>query len=100
MPSRVGGRRPSGALPTPPVEPMLAKIAEALPDGPGFLFEPKWDGFRALVFHTKSGLYLQSRDLRPLDRYFPELALALEQALPPSCVLDGEIVVASTQGLD
>lgn len=79
---------------------MLAKIAEALPDGPGFLFEPKWDGFRALVFRGAEQTYLQSRDLRPLNRYFPELEKALHEALPKGCVLDGEIVVATPRGLD
>lgn len=79
---------------------MLAKVADALPDGPGFLFEPKWDGFRALVFRGAEQTYLQSRDLRPLNRYFPELEKALHEALPRGCVLDGEIVVATPQGLD
>jgi ATP-dependent DNA ligase len=87
-------------LPTPPIEPMLAKIAEALPTEPGFLFEPKWDGFRALVFRGNEQTYLQSRDLRPLNRYFPELEKALHEALPKGCVLDGEIVVTSRGGLD
>jgi ATP-dependent DNA ligase len=88
------------ALPTAPLEPMLAKIAEALPTAEGFLFEPKWDGFRALVFRGNDKTYLQSRDLRPLNRYFPELEKALHEALPKGCVLDGEIVVASPRGLD
>lgn len=91
---------PSAGPPSPPIEPMLAKIAEALPDGPGFLFEPKWDGFRALVFRGAEQTYLQSRDLRPLNRYFPELEKALHEALPKGCVLDGEIVVATPRGLD
>ena len=90
----------STGLPTPPIEPMLAKIAEALPTGEGFLFEPKWDGFRALVFRGADQTYLQSRDLRPLNRYFPELEKALHEALPKGCVLDGEIVVAGPHGLD
>jgi ATP-dependent DNA ligase len=79
---------------------MLAKIAEALPTEEGFLFEPKWDGFRALVFRGPEQTYLQSRDLRPLNRYFPELEKALHDALPKGCVLDGEIVVAGPNGLD
>jgi ATP-dependent DNA ligase len=87
-------------LPTPPVEPMLAKIADAIPAEPGFLFEPKWDGFRALVFRTGGETLLQSRDLKPLNRYFPELEQALHDALPAGCVLDGEIVVVSPRGLD
>ncbi|GAB3651081.1 ATP-dependent DNA ligase [Ramlibacter alkalitolerans] len=86
--------------PSPPIEPMLAKIADALPTEEGFLFEPKWDGFRALVFRGAEQTYLQSRDLRPLNRYFPELEKALHEALPKGCVLDGEIVVANAGGLD
>ncbi len=84
----------------PPVEPMLAKLAETLPEGGGFLYEPKWDGFRAIVFRHRSDLFIQSRDLRPLDRYFPELRDALFANLPDDCVLDGEIVIHSTRGLD
>jgi ATP-dependent DNA ligase len=79
---------------------MLAKIAESLPTEEGYLFEPKWDGFRALVFRGAEQTYLQSRDLRPLNRYFPELEKALHEALPKGCVLDGEIVVAGPRGLD
>jgi ATP-dependent DNA ligase len=90
----------SHALPASPIEPMLAKVAEALPTEPGFLFEPKWDGFRALVFNTGERILLQSRDLKPLNRYFPELEAALREALPKGCILDGEIVVASRSGLD
>ena len=84
----------------PPVEPMLAKLAEALPEGGGFLYEPKWDGFRAIVFRHQSDLFIQSRDLRPLDRYFPELRDALLANLPLDCVVDGEIVIPTTHGLD
>lgn len=86
-------------VPAPPIEPMLAKIATELPQGPGFLFEPKWDGFRALVFRGNE-VYIQSRDLKPLNRYFPELEKALHEALPKGCVLDGEIVVMGPGGLD
>jgi ATP-dependent DNA ligase len=88
------------AMPTPPVAPMLAKIADALPQEPGFLFEPKWDGFRAIVFRRGDETIIQSRDLKPLNRYFPELEEALGLALPKGCVIDGEIVVASKHGLD
>ena len=84
----------------PPVEPMLARIAESLPSSGGFLFEPKWDGFRALVFCGGGEVYIQSRDLRPLDRYFPELHDVLRAQLPDGCVLDGEIVIATSRGLD
>jgi ATP-dependent DNA ligase len=84
----------------PPVEPMLAKLAEALPATGDHLFEPKWDGFRALVFRGGDEVFLQSRDSRPLDRYFPELHDALLERLPEGCVLDGEIVIATPSGLD
>src|SRR5262245_19030118 len=83
----------------PPIEPMLAKLADDLPAG-AFLFEPKWDGFRAIVFRQGSNAFIQSRDLRPLDRYFPELHEALLVRLPSGCVIDGEIVVAGPHGLD
>src|SRR3979409_1056684 len=83
----------------PPIEPMLAKLAEALPAG-GFLYEPKWDGFRAIVFRGTSEVFIQSRDLRPLDRYFPELHEALLEKVPAGCVIDGEIVIATPRGLD
>jgi ATP-dependent DNA ligase len=79
---------------------MLAKAATEIPEGEGWLFEPKWDGFRALVFRDGAGLYTQSRDLRPLDRYFPELQAALLPCLPERCVVDGEIVIAGERGLD
>jgi ATP-dependent DNA ligase len=84
----------------PPIEPMLAKLAEELPTGDGFLFEPKWDGFRAIVFRGDSDVFIQSRDLRPLDRYFPELHELFLEKLPPGCVIDGEIVIAGPNGLD
>jgi ATP-dependent DNA ligase len=82
----------------PPIEPMLAKAAESIPSG-DYLFEPKWDGFRAIVFRSTDEVYIQSRDLRPLDRYFPELHDALLATLPPGCVLDGEIVMPTPEGL-
>jgi ATP-dependent DNA ligase len=84
----------------PPIEPMLAKAADSLPDGDGWLFEPKWDGFRALVFRDGDETLIQSRDLRPLDRYFPELAGPLRESLPERAVLDGEVVIAGDGGLD
>ncbi len=85
---------------SPPIEPMLAKLAEELPPEGAYLYEPKWDGFRAIVFRGASDVYIQSRDSRPLDRYFPELHDALIERLPDSCVLDGEIVIATARGLD
>ncbi|HEY4190017.1 MAG TPA: ATP-dependent DNA ligase [Candidatus Limnocylindrales bacterium] len=78
----------------PPVEPMLAKASDGLPEGDGWLFEPKWDGFRALVFRDGDEIFTQSRDLKPLDRYFPELAEPFKAQLPERCVLDGEVVIA------
>ncbi|MDB5820193.1 MAG: ATP-dependent ligase-like protein [Rhizobacter sp.] len=90
----------SSPLPFSPIEPMLAKISDGVPDAPGYLFEPKWDGFRAIVLRSAGQTWLQSRDLKPLNRYFPELEIALAGALPKDCVLDGEIVIASPGGLD
>lgn len=85
---------------SPPIEPMLAKLADELPAGGGYLYEPKWDGFRAIVFRGADEVYIQSRDSRPLDRYFPELHDALLERLPKNCVVDGEIVIATAKGLD
>jgi ATP-dependent DNA ligase len=84
----------------PPIEPMLAKLTDKLPEGEGWLFEPKWDGFRAIVFRSGDRYFLQSRDLKPLDRYFPELRPLLLAALPERAVVDGEIVIAGPDGLD
>jgi ATP-dependent DNA ligase len=84
----------------PPIEPMLAKLTEEIPVGAGWQYEPKWDGFRALVFRDGDEVYIQSRDLKPLDRYFPELPPALRAALPERCVLDGEVVIVGPSGLD
>jgi ATP-dependent DNA ligase len=84
----------------PPIEPMLAKLATDLPEGDGWIYEPKWDGFRAIVFRGGGDVYIQSRDLRPLDRYFPELHETLLARLPDGVVLDGEIVIATPRGLD
>src|SRR5260221_8780375 len=84
----------------PPIEPMLAKLATELPVGDGILYEPKWDGFRAIVFRGGGDVFIQSRDLRPLDRYFPELHETLIAGLPDGCVIDGEIVIATPRGLD
>jgi len=83
----------------PPVEPMLAKLADELPVG-DYLYEPKWDGFRAIVFRSENDVYVQSRDMRPLDRYFPELHAILLERLPSNIVIDGEIVIATARGLD
>jgi ATP-dependent DNA ligase len=79
---------------------MLSTAANALPDGDGWLFEPKWDGFRTLVFRDGDELTLQSRDEKPMNRYFPELVEPLLAQLPERCVLDGEIVIVGENGLD
>jgi ATP-dependent DNA ligase len=84
----------------PPLAPMLSSAADALPAGDGWLFEPKWDGFRTLVFRDGKEILLQSRDEKPMNRYFPELIDPLIAALPERCVLDGEIVIAGANGLD
>ncbi len=92
---------PAAAFSIPaPVEPMLAKLAEELPAEGAYLYEPKWDGFRSIVFRRGPAIFIQSRDLRPLDRYFPELRHSLLAGLPGDCVVDGEIVIASDRGLD
>jgi ATP-dependent DNA ligase len=79
---------------------MLAKLEEEIPEGEGWRYEPKWDGFRALVFRDGAKTELISRNGQPLSRYFPELLPAFEQALPERCVVDGEIVIAGKKGLD
>jgi ATP-dependent DNA ligase len=77
----------------PPVKPMLAKAATKLPTGDGYYYEPKWDGFRCIVFRDGDEVELGSRNERPLTRYFPEVVAAVKKALPERCVVDGEIVV-------
>jgi ATP-dependent DNA ligase len=84
----------------PPLLPMLAKRVDELPSGGDWVFEPKWDGFRALVFRDGNEILIQSRDEKPLNRYFPELLDPLHSALPARCVLDGEIVIVKNGGLD
>jgi ATP-dependent DNA ligase len=84
----------------PPLAPMLSSAAEALPEGEGWQFEPKWDGFRTLVFRDGDEILLQSRDEKPMNRYFPELVAPLGAALPGRCVVDGEIVIVGAGGLD
>ena len=79
---------------------MLAKLADELPPEGSQLYEPKWDGFRAIVFRGADDVYIQSRDSRPLNRYFPELHDALLERLPGNCVVDGEIVIATAKRLD
>jgi ATP-dependent DNA ligase len=82
-----------------PIAPMLAKVADEIPPEGEFLYEPKWDGFRAMVFRGED-VFIQSRDLRPFDRYFPDLHEAFLAQLPEGCVVDGEIVVVTPEGLD
>jgi ATP-dependent DNA ligase len=89
----------------PPLEPMLSHAAEALPaedadPATGWQYEPKWDGFRTIVFRERGHIVLQSRDTKPMNRYFPEVVEALLERLPARCVLDGEIVVVGKAGLD
>jgi ATP-dependent DNA ligase len=84
----------------PPILPMLSKRVDEIPGGEGWIFEPKWDGFRALVFRDNQEIDIRSRDAKPLNRYFPEVVEALLQQLPKQCVLDGEIVIAKDGGLD
>lgn len=85
---------------TPPVSPMLAKLVRELPISDGLFYEPKWDGFRCIVFRDGGDVVLGSRNEKPLDRYFPELIESLLANLPDRCVLDGEIVIAGPSGLD
>ncbi len=82
-----------------PLKPMLAKKVEAMPEG-DWLFEPKWDGFRTLVFRDGDEVFVQSRDLKPLNRYFPEIEATIRAQLPERCVLDGELVIAREGRLD
>ena len=84
----------------PPVLPMLAKRIDELPAGQTWIFEPKWDGFRTLIFRDRDEVLIQSRDAKSLNRYFPELLESLNAQLPARCVLDGEIVIAKNDGLD
>ncbi|MBO9651582.1 MAG: ATP-dependent DNA ligase [Variovorax sp.] len=82
------------------ITPMLAAVALEVPDGDNWLYEPKWDGFRAIVFRIDGMAHIQSREGKTLDRYFPEVIDALVRCLPDGCVLDGEIVIAGPGGLD
>jgi len=84
----------------PPVSPMLAKLTREMPTGAGWAYEPKWDGFRCIVFRDGDDVELGSRNERPLTRYFPEILGPLRAALPDGAVVDGELVVATADGLD
>jgi ATP-dependent DNA ligase len=84
----------------PPIDPMLAKLSKDVPVGDGWIYEPKWDGFRALIFKSGDGLQIISRDQRDLVRYFPEVHSMLARNLPETCVIDGEVLLATPSGLD
>jgi ATP-dependent DNA ligase len=84
----------------PPLEPMLSKATDAIPTEGDFLFEPKWDGFRAIVFKDGGEISIQSREQRPIERYFPELLAPLTESLPERCITDGEIVIAKDGALE
>ena len=85
---------------TPPIKPMLAKLQSEIPDGEPWVYEPKWDGFRAIVFRDGTDVHIASRDQKPLERYFPELVPAFQKCLPERCVVDGEVIVTGPEGLD
>ena len=85
---------------TSPIKPMLCKRTDKLPAGDDWLFEPKWDGFRALIFRDGDNVVLQSRDLKPMERYFPELLPPIVRSLPTQCIMDGEIVIVTEGALD
>src|SRR3954464_11775268 len=82
----------------PPVAPMLAKSVPTIPAGASY--EPKWDGFRSIIFRDGDEVEFGSRNEKPMTRYFPELVEAVKTELPERCVLDGEIVIATDGGLD
>ena len=84
----------------PPIKPMLAKVKEDIPRGEEWIFEPKWDGFRTLAFKDGKHVDLRSRRDRPMNRYFPEMETLLREKLPETCVVDGEIIMPSPDGLD
>lgn len=92
-----GHNRPMRLPLMPPIAPMLAKAVTSLPDG-ALMFEPKWDGFRSIIFRDGSEVEIGSRNGKPLTRYFPELVEALKANLPPRCVLDGEIIMVGASG--
>src|ERR1700709_1708653 len=98
MPARMSYGRPVHLPVMPPVRPMLAKSVAGIPDPAkfegGLSFEPKWDGFRCLLFRDGDEVELTSRNTKPLTRYFPEVVAAVREQLPERCVLDGELFVA------
>ena len=84
----------------PPLEPMLSQAQDEIPAGEGWLYEPKWDGFRAVVFRDGQGVHLSSRNGQPLQRYFPEVVEGLKRSLPNEAIVDGEIILPGVKGLD
>ena len=88
------------AVVTPPIAPMLARLEAEIPLGVGWVYEPKWDGFRGLIFKNATSVHIDSRNQKTLDPYFPELVEAALRFLPEACVVDGEIVVAHEGRLD
>ncbi|HXO66611.1 MAG TPA: ATP-dependent DNA ligase [Candidatus Dormibacteraeota bacterium] len=84
----------------PPITPMLARGQPAIPRGEGWIYEPKWDGFRAVIFVDGEDTYICSRNGQPLQRYFPELLPVISRAFRHPCIVDGEIIIASARGLD
>ncbi|HZQ85289.1 MAG TPA: ATP-dependent DNA ligase, partial [Acidimicrobiales bacterium] len=84
----------------PPVQPMLAKLSRDMPTRDGVMYEPKWDGFRCIVFRDGDEVELGSRNEKPLTRYFPDVVEAVKRELPERCVVDGEIIVAGDKGLE
>lgn len=84
----------------PPIAPMLAELVREFPERDDLIYEPKWDGFRAIIFRDGDEVYLQSRDEKPLARYFPEVVEAVRAAFPPRAIVDGELVIAGPRGLD
>ena len=84
----------------PPIKPMLAKAVAGLPERDDLIFEPKWDGFRCIVFRDGDEVELGSRNERPLTRYFPEMIAPLLRHTPDRCVIDGELIVATDNKLD
>ena len=84
----------------PPIKPMLAKLQGDIPEGDGWVYEPKWDGFRAIVFRDGDEVHIASRDHKPLERYFPELPPAFRKCIPERCVIDGEVIVTGAEGLE
>lgn len=85
---------------SPPLEPMLAKLARQMPADDSLMYEPKWDGFRAIVFKDGDEIFIQSREKKPLGRYFPEVVEAIRKNFPDRAIVDGEIVIATEDGLD